>query len=412
MTKKRQAAGNASEERLVVAVISDVHAYEGKDIKPDEIPSHCCITESDPMKNSLVGLHEFIKRESLSADVLLCAGDIGDKAQTIAVQHTWRELHETKKLLGATVLAAATGNHDIDSRHDYNKFDAKGMLQALKPPYPFDDEGMNDRYWSRHFELIAHNEYRILVLNSSAFHGEGQFDQTNQYEYEHGRVSEHTLRKIRERLDAHLTPPVNILLCHHHPHPHSEIGLGRDDLMIGGDALLSLLNSGTYGRWLVIHGHKHHPKLENAAGGASAPIVFAAGSLARFLYGELQANSRNQFYIIDFPYEHFAQFGFVGSFRAWDWRSGHGWRPASNGSELPANGGFGWRGDIGVLAGTVDRAVESASIPWTDIVSKLPELKYLLPLDLDQLVRRLQDNPALIVQPENDVPPTLIGRAK
>ena len=301
--KQENATGNAPEKRLVVAVISDVHAYEGKDIKPDDIPSHCCITENDPLKNSLVGLHDLIKQEALLADVLLFAGDIGDKAQTIAVQHTWCKLHEIKKLLKVQILAAATGNHDVDSRHDYNKYDAKGMLQALVPPYPFDKDQMNDRYWSRHFELIVRDKYRILVLNSSAFHGEGRFDETKQFEYEHGRVSDHTLKRIREQLDAQDDyPPVNILLCHHHPHPHSELSLGKDDLMTGGDELLGILNTGTYGRWLVIHGHKHHPKMEYAAGGSSAPIVFAAGSLAKILYGELQTNSRNQFYILEFPY--------------------------------------------------------------------------------------------------------------
>ena len=79
---------------------------------------------------------------------------------------------------------------------------------------------------------------------------------------------------------------------------------------------------------------------------------------------------------------------------------------------MPARGGFGWQGDIGVLAKTVRGEVKSSSVRWTDIEFKLPHLKYLLPMDLDQLVKRLRDDPTLIVEPENDVPPLLIGRAK
>lgn len=396
---------------MAVAVISDVHAYAGKDIKPDDAPSHCCITENDPTKNPLAGLVDFIGRAKLRADVLLCAGDIGDKAQTIAVQHVWRELHKIKSLLRAPVLVATTGNHDVDSRH-HNEYDAKGMLQALTPAYPLGNSRMNDRYWSRHFEVIARDHYRILVLNSSAFHGEGRYKELKRFEYEQGRVSEHTLRTIETRLAAGPSPPINILLCHHHPHDHSELGLGEDDLMIGGRALLRVLDSGKYGRWLVIHGHKHHPKLENAQGSASPPIIFAAGSLAAYLPGRLQTVCRNQFYLITFPYRQFDDLGFVGLFSAWDWHSGHGWKLAGAGSDLPATGGFGWRGDFDQLAKKVADAVKRTGNRWAEVVANLPELDYLLPQDLRRLVQLLGSNHDLVVEPPDGVPPTWIGKQK
>ncbi|MSR60593.1 MAG: hypothetical protein EXS05_23620 [Planctomycetaceae bacterium] len=398
-----------SQKRLVIAVISDVHAYDG--IDPDKAPSHCCVTENNPTKNALAGLLAMLRADQLKADLLFCPGDIADKAQPVAVQHVWRELHVIKSVLGASDLITTTGNHDIDSRYAHNEYDAKGMLQALDPPYPFPDEEMNNRYWARHFVLISRSTYRILVLNSSAFHGEGMYDETKKYEFEQGRVSDNTLTLIRKELETNATSTVNVLLCHHHPHQHSELRLGSDDLMIGGHALLDLLGSGKYGRWLIVHGHKHHPKLECAAGGAEAPIVFAAGSLAAVFYRDLQTAARNQFYLVEFPIQHFAELGFVGRFRSWDWLTGQGWIRSPRGAKLPAEGGFGWRGDLGVLARQIAKAVNKPGVHWDSLVKQFHCLDYLMPQDLERLVQRLRDEHKLVVEPPDVGPPTLIGRA-
>jgi predicted phosphodiesterase len=354
--KNQAAVATVPKTPLTVAIVSDVHAYQGFDA--DKSPSHCEVMETDPLKNAIVGLKEFIKSQQLTADYLLCPGDLGDKAVPLAAKFVWEELHTIRKLLKAKELITATGNHDVDSRHAHNSYDGKGMLQQLTPRYPFGKEALSDRYWSRHFVLIDLECARILVLNSSAFHGEGKFDQSKKYEYEQGRVSDYTLSQIRTELEKVPTPPpVNIFLCHHHPHRHSELRLGDDDLMMGGGALLEILGSGNFGNWIIIHGHKHHPKLEYAAGGSTAPIVFAAGSASAVLYKELQTVSRNQFYILSFPYSEYDTYGFVGTFQTWNWATGQGWFPASRVEQLPAIGGFGWRGNILSLAKDVFRIV-------------------------------------------------------
>ena len=404
MNRRQKNNQSSAQDSLSVAVISDIHAYQG--LTPDQAPSHCCVTENDATKNPLVSLRDFISAEKLTANLLMCPGDLGDKAHPVAIQHVWRELHCIRDLLKATMLIPTAGNHDVDSRHVYNHFDAKGLLQSLEPSFPFADERLNDQYWSRHFVILRGPTYRILVLNSSAFHGEGRIDTTSKHEYEQGRISEYTLNRIRKELQSGQRVPINICLCHHHLHPHSELRLGESDLMMGGQALLQLLENS--GRWLVIHGHKHHPKLQNAAGSASSPIVFAAGSLAAVFHGELQTAARNQFYVLEFPNKHYDQFGFVGRFRSWDWLSGHGWIPAK--SNLPANGGFGWRGDLGKLSREIAGEVRRRAIQWPDLVSKIKSLAYLSPVDLEQLVKLLRDDRNLIVQPEDAIPPTLIGR--
>lgn len=151
--------------------------------------------------------------------------------------------------------------------------------------------------------------------------------------------------------------------------------------MRNGQLLLDLLGSGDHGRWLVIHGHKHYPKLTYAAGGANSPVVFAAGSLCAQLLGEHGTRARNQFYIIQIPYGTFEVSGFVGSYRAWDWQCGYGWRAAGPDSGLPRKGAFGCRSDIGLLASRVARHVSETPVPWNEIRKKVPEIDYLLPQD-------------------------------
>jgi hypothetical protein len=398
----------ATPTSLRIAIVSDIHAYDG--VEPDQAPSHCCVTENDPTKNPLCGLRELIQKESIRADLHFGPGDHGDKAQPTSIDYAWAKLHELKALLKASRLVATTGNHDIDSRHAYNHHDAKGHLQTLDPKYPLSSERQNDQSWSRHFVTIVRRPYRVVVLNSSAFHGEGRFADIKRHEYEQGRVSDYTLQMLKKELSSVSATPVNLLLCHHHPHPHSELRLGANDLMMGGAELLSALSSGDYGRWLIIHGHKHHPKLEYAAGGASPPIVFAAGSIAAVLYRELQTACRNQFYVLELPIARFSTFGFVGRFTSWDWATGHGWIPAREGSGLPAQGGFGFRGDLDVLAKEVAERVQTPSVQWSVLTAQMPKLDYLLPQDGEQLVKALQRDHGLVTEPDRGFPPIIVGR--
>ena len=264
--KSQQRRSRSEPEIITIAVVSDVHAYHGK--SPDTAPSHCRVDDENEVNNPLIGLKRLIADQRIRASMLFCPGDLSDKAEPVATRYAWNQLQDLKTRLKAARLLVATGNHDVDSRHAYNSFDAKGMLQTLSPLYPFPTPTLTDRYWWRHFAIISTQSCRVLVINSSAFHGEGRINDASRFEYEQGRVSDYTLSNIKAALVGS-PPPLNILLVHHHPHPHSELRLGDKDLMINGQALTELLGSGPYGKWFILHGHKHHPKLEYAAGGTN-----------------------------------------------------------------------------------------------------------------------------------------------
>ena len=74
----------------------------------------------------------------------------------------------------------------MDSRLLYTDHDARGFLQSLTPRFPDRDENVCDRYWSRHFAVLGWTDLRLVVLNSSAYHG--ALPKNGIPEYEHGRV--------------------------------------------------------------------------------------------------------------------------------------------------------------------------------------------------------------------------------
>jgi hypothetical protein len=186
---------------------------------------------------------------------------------------------------------------------------------------------------------------------------------------------------------------INVLLCHHHPQQHSELGLGEHDVMKQGQLLLDLLGSADFGRWLIIHGHKHHPKITYAAGSATSPIVFSAGSLCSTLFLPVQTVARNQFYIIDIDPKQLPILGLAGRIRAWDWATGSGWLPANERSGLPHEFGFGFRGDPIVLADQIASLVSSGvPLVWDEVRTAFPYVDFVLPQDMMRLESRLIRN--------------------
>ncbi len=388
---------------LRIAVASDLHAYSLVDGKPS--PSHFKVTvgEGEPGNNPISGLVRLVEKEAMEADLLLCPGDLGHQAQQVAVQHAWSSLHRLSGVLGSARLITTAGNHDLDSRHLANDYDALEFLKSLTPPFPFDDEGLNDKFWSRHFVVLEGENYRVVVLNSSAYHGAGG------KEIEHGRIADLTLAKLREALEGVAPKAVNILLCHHHPQQHMEVDLGPYDVMKNGQLLLDLLGSGRLGRWLVVHGHKHHPKLAYASGGGASSTVFSAGSLCASLYDKLQSVARNQFHLISIPLDAIPTLGLVGVVESWDWASGEGWAPAGTASGLPSVCGFGFRVDPLLLADRIASKISGDLANWDAIRSALPEVDYLIPQDFSAVRHALKAQHGLNIQDLDDLP-RQIGR--
>lgn len=367
---------------LRVAIISDLHASSSGDSTAESF-LNIDIPETQVSQHPFGALEGLIDGDKkIRADILLCPGDITNRARPEPLVYAWKKIQEIGNKLGVSLVAATAGNHDLDSRFEHNKFDARGMVQGLDPKFPLDQDSDFDRYWSRHFVIRDHGQCRIVILNSAAYHGFKD-------EHKHGRICTYTLDRLKEELeDLGSRCPVefNILLCHHHPERQARLDEPDYQAMEFGTNLLDLLGNGGHGRWIVVHGHMHNPQIAYAAGGATSPIVFSAGSFSAFPYPLQKGRAFNQFYILEFHIGDGLRNGLFGRGNAWDYIPGDGWQPAGYRAEIPAEFGFGCRTDPAALADRLadGRDGKSLSCSWGEALEVVPDLRFLLPRDMVQ----------------------------
>jgi len=388
-----------SSRSIKIAVISDLHVFNGSSAKGDG-PSFIGTADPQdgPERHPFVGIRDLIRREKITADLLICPGDLADKADPAALMYAWERLNALKDELKASSLLATTGNHDVDSRNQHGDHDPKGNLQSLMPMFPGTDEALCDRYWSRNFAIVEHQDVRIVLLNSAAFHGYG--GDANP-EFRHGRVSARTISALRQALEGG-ERRINILVCHHHPAPYNPVDEDDYSEMVGGERLIEALDSGLFGSWLLIHGHKHYPRLAYAGGSTSSPIIFSAGSFSAVLWQKVQSRAQNQFYILEIPIAELDLLGLdiAGTLTSWDWINMLGWQPAGSGSGLPHKVGFGWREAPRAVAATVAAQFITSPVVQTgsEILNAVPKLRYLRPDELENVVRRLRADHGIIAK--------------
>lgn len=400
-----------------IAVLSDLHGFssdarrasDGKSVLPPSL-----IDFSAPVrKPNIDPLAGFIKLfetgEIDPPDLLIVGGDLGDKADTNAIKSVWRDLSSLANKYPSINLVATCGNHDLDTRHKQNKFDPRGFLRTLDPGFPFPDTVGNRinilEYWANNYSLLEDDKYRVLNINSCAFHG---FGLDAEPELERGRVSEITLDSIEEQLKLVVKAAPqkqNICLFHHHIRPVSTDVFDDTSTMKGSERLADILSKPSLGEWLIIHGHRHRSNLF-CAGGNSAPIVLSCASFAATRTGDEHNPCPNQFYLVELEDVEPGEIARVaGTVRAWNWTPSIGWQSKTSiPGGLPVNSGFGYRGYIPDLARNVAAAVRSSGkIVWADLITSFPDLRRLIPSDNESLIETLEANGVIATEADGQI---------
>lgn len=337
-----------------------------------------------------------------AVDFVICAGDLTQQALPAGIAYISEKLRYVATSLNAKHLVVINGNHDVDSRAKFNNYDPRGQLRQALPDMPFisvptqniDGSRQNHlEFFAEHFTIRSFENVRIVAIDSAAFHGYGSPDEP---EYNHGRISPVMLRTLENRLRADAAKyDVNLLLCHHHPLNNNVPGEQDSSEMDGGSALLDLLDSGDFGQWFIIHGHKHRPKLRYAPGEVAPPIILSSASLSAQL-ADAQNRAPNQFHVVTFDLDlaNSLSFGLAGSVMSWNWVPGNGWSAASS-DGLPSRAGFGFRGQIPALATELAASLKGGSPQrgfweWSEVSQLHPEVTTLMPRSLQKLLELLE----------------------
>lgn len=394
-----------------IAVASDLHAHTnsmdytaGKDIPSWITPAAGPTTKQNP----LADLHTLIAEAGLSADILLCPGDIADKADDTAMTYAWQELQHIGTKLNVSGIIGSVGNHDLHSRAPAGTPAGTGVsgnplpqayIRTLTPSFPVANADENRRFWSDHIAISQDAVCRVVTLNSCASHG---YIHEGSDEFAKGRFSPETEAQLLQLIKETDTKPINILLTHHHPQKVSEVSFTDNSTMIRGDRLINLLGTGEYGSWMIIHGHRHVASFQLGQGDNDRPYIFSAGSLGVILHTLFYPERPpNQFYMIEFDLAKIEdQGGLYGTIKAWDWHFGKGWKRAEDNAAVPAKSGFGSKMQPGLLAKRVAEYITGKAsgaqggpvycVTEDDVAGLFPDIAYLMPTERSRFKAALE----------------------
>lgn len=369
-------------EVVRVVVLSDIHATSEADPL-----THVAEATRGSDRNALTAAGLLLAEHPGRADLLLCPGDLVHRGDTGPMAWVWGELHAIAARLGAVVVGSV-GNHDLLQAPTGGQ-EPQDDLRRLSPTFPYDDQTCVRTYWSDSFGVVESARWRVISLNSCYAHR--GFDQD---ENKRGALKDQCLPGIGEYLQsAPSHPPVNICMCHHHPQEWSHGGRRPAYHLSGGDRLIELLDSREE-RWMLLHGHTHHPALGYFGHSSHGPVRLAAGSVGINLLPETGTRVRNQMHVIEFSMSAGSSLGLplVGEVNSFTWQGG--WAPATAGAGLPARVGFGYRRDgqdlARELAGRAATAGSRRVYSWNAIVEQLePRARYLTPADREELLRAI-----------------------
>ncbi|CUX24301.1 MULTISPECIES: metallophosphoesterase family protein [Agrobacterium tumefaciens complex] len=375
-------------------ILSDLHAYRGT--PSGSPPSHLKVDSSHALASMFSGIVGTLQKEGITPDLIICPGDLADKADPVAQSNAWAQMEELKTVLGASQLIGTAGNHDVDSRLVFTEFDPKGVLQSLQPAFPGGTEIEVDRYWARNFVIYEFGDLRIVNLNSAAFHGIASDERdtsTHISEYKRGRVSKSTVSSIVNSI-KNKSFKHNVLLTHHHVRKN-DIYERDDSDMIGAAHLLRQLEDNSDTPWLVIHGHQHYPEVEYASGGSEAAIVFSAGSFAARIEATFAARAPNQFYFIEICDDatETGDWSPCGTIKAWHWVPHEGWSRSPANYNIPYGSGFGCRENNQTLATKVVTEINGSSekfLTLKQVLDRVPQLKFVLPSARRRVLERVE----------------------
>jgi 3',5'-cyclic AMP phosphodiesterase CpdA len=353
-----------------IAIISDLHCKHSSG--NSQTSSNTYLT-SDLLKkpvnrNPVESLKLVIKDKGLRADLLLCPGDITDKMDKQGLVTGWDHLEDLKVVFNAELLVATVGNHDVDSRKQQGKYPFQ-MIKDLSDNFPTPDKTQNSTYWSSNFSILSTEIYDLLIFNSCYSH-------VGEAEARESIITSETLQELDKLLSKIKdNGKSKIAMCHHHPMKHSNMDYKDGDSIEKGDLFLTLLEKKNFK--LVIHGHKHDPRL-NYSG--SLPI-FGCGSFSS-MANLLDLGAENTFHFVELNIE-----DNNGIIKTWIYRPKSGWTQKLD-TYFPCFTGFGARPDIQSLANqcvTYVNSQDETSIKYDNLIRHLPVLKYLIPSEQEKL---------------------------
>lgn len=377
--------------KLTILVISDLHAVVGNSEHNDTR-----LIFDNGISEFGEGIVNFISGLNRKIDILICSGDISNKACPEGFKSGWEYINGVKEKLNIPNILCVPGNHDHDSRKN-TSYNPKHYLQFSTPSFPFEVHEKNTHFWAWNWCDVQIEHCNAILLNSSAYHGYGDFKDDETDESYHGRVATEVVDQIYNYVSSDRYPQkkFNILVCHHHPIKMEQVDCDFDtEAMEGGQYLISKLQGLDKGPWFIVHGHKHFAELTyGPTNTGTPPTILSAGSLSAKLYPSLKDRTSNQMYFVDIDLDKTQEYErLVGKFDVYEWSMDAGWSPSKS-KNLPAKGGFGGWTTLNQVFTKVKELFEDGRpfLNESDLEPIYNMMDYFTPNDFDRFVARLEN---------------------
>ena len=371
-----------------LAVMSDLHCRLAADSRDSFLTVGSLRTPAS--RHPVQALLDLIDAEVLRADALLVPGDLTNKACLEGLQQGWDYALEIGRKLGAATVLPVVGNHDIDSYRVDPAHPVFHAVRNLRPGFPFSEPADCQRFFADGYCVQRAGEAEIVAINTV-------IDHTDAPSAKRGAFAVDRIERMERALTGTLVTPLRGALMHHHPILHSGTFLEDADVIPTGDALLASLRR--LGCGFVIHGHKHSTRLSCVDG----VVVFASGSLSAMLY-EFGTSVGNTFHVLDLQASEVV--ALRGLVRTWVFKYGSGWRRSN-----AEHAGFPYLAGFGHTLPLVDFVSALKALAGSDtrrdvfhepeILSAVPEAKYLTPSERDQVNQALTHDALKLVDSNN-----------
>jgi len=391
---------------IKIAVISDLHIGEGvyaKDL--------CPYSDSAKKINSsdFIGTFaSFISREKIEVDYLIVAGDISEKSRTDEVVKASEVLNNFMGILNVAKEKTffTVGNHDNswddpDSRPSYSAFtDSNNIFKEI-------DNNSSHSLFKTPFYTYWEND-EIIVFSYNSAHQDHQGTTPHK-----GCIPQAAIKGLDNLFEEKAaSSKYKIFVVHHHLLQYSNPIPDEPDfsIMVNAQNLIDLLTKHNFD--LVIHGHKHCPKMRLASTEYhySLPTI-SAGSFSKILDTRWNGYVNNQFHVIEIHgKERTSTYGVM---KSWALLAGDGWIPSNSHHgihhEVPFKP-FDYLETKNKIINAITLTLEhKTTVTWKEVVEIQKDLIYLRRELLEKVLNDIDRERKFIVHPSpKDSPETII----
>lgn len=312
-----------------LAIISDLHVGKARanDLNPNG-------TESYADDHFLRTFVEFVQKESLTADYLLIPGDMSNTGNPKELKLASSIIEQCAEALSITFdnIFFVPGNHDVnwnisglddEDGDEYHELRYEPLKNKRLLFHKLLQSCQYEFYDSPYFSYKENDDVFVLAYNST-------WDDGPKKRPHYGMISKDHIKKMDSMLsELNLAEKnVKLFMVHHHPINYSSPNDHIDfSSMQNAEDLLDLLHRHEFD--ILIHGHKHYPRLKSTNfGGYKKPIIIlGSGSFCAKLFEGWNGYINNQFHIIDIEGRHKSS-SIFGRVRSWTYLSRQ-WRKST-----------------------------------------------------------------------------------